>query len=673
MSDPLNNTALSSSSPQEWLRPVRIDLSEAYTMEGEIALLKMDFDKAVECFESATQLDPKNSQLFFTQGLHLFDFGACYDDDRAWFLAYKKFKIATTLDPHHFDTHRIFGALLLGLGIRFKEISYFKAAKEKLSHALNLGTNQEKTVLAELNWDLGVTFTKLAEHSQEALDWHQSIQAFEVAKGLDDSLPADFWMDYGFAQLKLASSLNDIRAFVKAVHSFKKTIQLNPEEFEGYRLLAQTMQKLYFYTHDKEHFEEACEYFSQALALRPDITDLLLEYAELLSFGGEKEKDLKALRQSVDLCVAGLTLKPKDPDILATWARSLIYLSHFTERLDLLHEVQRKIEAIPEAEKTPSLLLSEGLCLKALGRYFEESDYEYQAIEKFQEGLSLNRTQHRLWHAMATSYAFLGEKEEDEENFKLAIRFFQKALDVTSSTYYQFDYARTLFLTGSLLNQEKWLEQALKEFEHLFQSQRNALYLHPEWLLTYGRTLDFFAGFHDDPLLYEKAIEIFSHILSLNPDFPSTHHYLALTLTHLGDLNMEKACFERAIYHYRLAFKQEENDEILVNLATTLIHTALCSNHSNDSDILFHDAQQKLEIALRQGNTDAYYVLACLYSLTQELDKSLYYLEKAYLSQSCPPLEEILEDEWLEELRSTSAFQAFLQHFSSPHQPHDEL
>ena len=154
-----------------------------------------------------------------------------------------------------------------------------------------------------------------------------------------------------------------------------------------------------------------------------------------------------------------------------------------------------------------------------LGHYFDDCDYYYQAIEKFQEGLSIDRTCHRHWHAIGWTYALLGDLESNPETLELSLRFFQKAIDLHSSTYYIFDYASALSKLGEMTHEQHWLEEAVTQFERLLNLQKNAIYLHPDWLFQYACTLDALGDFYEEEFYYLRAIEIFSHVLMVDPDF----------------------------------------------------------------------------------------------------------------------------------------------------------
>jgi hypothetical protein len=73
-----------------------------------------------------------------------------------------------------------------------------------------------------------------------------------------------------------------------------------------------------------------------------------------------------------------------------------------------------------------------------------------------------------------------------------------------------------------------------------------------------------------------------------------------------------------------------------------------------------NDAEQKVTLAAKLGNPQAYYHLSCLYSLLGQTERAMHFLLKARQFDALPPIDELLGDEWLENLRSTSEFQEFM-------------
>ncbi|HNA62950.1 MAG TPA: hypothetical protein PKW79_07725, partial [Rhabdochlamydiaceae bacterium] len=139
-----------------------------------------------------------------------------------------------------------------------------------------------------------------------------------------------------------------------------------------------------------------------------------------------------------------------------------------------------------------------------------------------------------------------------------------------------------------------------------------------------------------------------------------------LTYAHLGDATGEIDYFYRAIHHFRFDLRQsDDNDAVLLEWAATLINI---SQYTPDQDMAqqsLREAENKLLESARLGNEDAYYQLAGLYSLQKQHDQAIFFLQKAHKASTLPPLEELLDDDWLENLRLTSHFQEFIAHLQT--------
>lgn len=638
------------------------DLASSLLAQGETALLKGNFSEGLEYFDSALKLDAQNPKIFYAQGLSLFEYGSHEGQEKALPMASKKFKMAVSLDPEYFDAWQAWGSLLCVLGLNTEEHHYFKDAQEKLNRAVTLSENQGTEVLSELYWDLGVVFSHLAQNSGEALDWHQAIEAFQLAHSFVEKLPAEFWNDYGFACLKFASQINDMQFYIKAIHCLRTAVSIDPRCIHTLCLLSEALQKLYAQTHDEDHFSQAVDCLASAAGMDPQNPEIYFNWAKFLCDSAKRTADVKRLRLCVEKCHTAFAIHANDPLILAIWSEALALLGNYTERLDLLYEAQNKVsQAIEMDGDNPDIWYSFGICMQAFGHYFDDSDYYYQAVEKFQMGLSIDRTCHRNWHAIGWTYSLLGDLEGSSKNMELALRFFQKAMDLNASTYYLFDYATALCHLGEMTHEQGPLEESCAQFERLLAVQKNAIYLHPDWLFQYACALDSLGDFHEEEFYYLRAIEILSHVLLIDPDFPSVHHRLGLAFSHLGELTGDADRFCRAVHHYRLAVKHdEENDAVLLDWGATLINLATHSHDSSESDQFFRDAEYKFQLTVRLGNAQTFYYLACLYSLQGECEKGMYFLEKARALDALPSTEELLNDDWLDNLRSTVYFQEFL-------------
>jgi len=642
-------------------------LAEEILSTGEHQLLWGDLAEAEESFRRAESiLNEEDASLYFRQALSFFEFGSQEENDRALSLANKKFKQGYRLDPHCFELLTAWGNTLSLIGERQQEPHFFLEAKDRYEKALGLADDS-----AELFWDYAVAWYHIGDHSGEAVDLQKGLQAFERAIELSDTLSAEFWVDYGATALLLATKMHDHRLVVKAVNCFKRAVSEEDSSVESWNSLAEALEMLHAHTHEEDHFNQASECYAKAAKLSPQDPDIWLEWAQFLLNSAAKNGNIQRLRACLEKCHRAYACDGENAEILAAWGSALALLGKATERLDLIYEAENKLsQAIEIDEDSLSVWHSLGTCFLCFGAYYKDADYYYQAIEKFQTGLSIDRTCDELWLEMAKAYVSVAVLQEDLEHLNQSLKFFKKALHLAPSTSRHIEYASALSKLGEMSGDQHFLESAIYHFEVALAWQKNAIYHHPDWLFAYASTLDLLGDCLEDEKYYTQAIEIFSHVLMVDPEFPSLHHRLAQTLCHLGESMGEIDYFYRAIHHLRLCLKQEdENDQMILDWGIALIHIAHHTPVLTDVDPLMQEAEQKLTLSATLGNPQAYYQLGCLYSILQNFEKAMFFLKKAADFHALPPLEELLGDEWLEDLRSTSLFHEFLER--NPHLSED--
>jgi len=635
--------------------------AEHFTVQGELRLLHND-PAGIDLFEAASQLDKDNDDMLYRQGLALFEYGSEPGKEKALRLAARKFRSCTDLNPRCIDAWRAWGDLLSCQALMSGQWRFFEKAQDKFAKALALVNPEDTHTLAELNWHQGFALFELAKHSEEAVDYQKAIDAFQKAAASPENFNEEFWVCFGKACKELGIRIGDVRLLVKSLHCFKHAVTIAVGCFEAWHCMADTLYQLYEKTHDEDHFSQANECYSAGAQLKPETIDIWLKWATFLYESGKRSHDLKRIRSAIEKCQRAAAIDRKHPHLLAIWAESLASMGELTERLDLLHEAFNKIsEASELAPDDLTVCLAHGNCLQAFGHYFQDCDYYYQAIEKWQSGLSSDRTSHKLWHAIACTYLMVGTIENDLESLERACRFFNKACDLHTSSVYFFDYALALSKLGEIQRKPDYLEQSVSYFERALNLQKNAVYLHPEWLFYYACTLDMLGDYQDDPAIYSRAIEIFSHVLTIDPDFPMIHHRLGLAFSHMGEILNELEYYQRALHCMRLAARREEDsDQILLDWAVTLINVAECTSDLNEADTSLREAELKLTQACKLGNVQAYYQMACLNSLLGNYERGMRFLEKAEEFNSLPPIDDMLQDEWLESLRATPYFREFL-------------
>lgn len=634
--------------------------------QGEEKLFSHASD-ALKYFNLAADLDLHNPDLFYQQGLALSKHGIETKTKKFLLLANKKFKIALKLRPDFFLACQGLGNTLSFLGTLLGERHFFLQAKEAYEKALKIIRGVASDKVAQLYWSYGKVMRDLALFSGEVFDLNAALSAHAEASSHNEDLPAAFWQDFGSISLKMSIQVNDIRLTLKAINCYKNALGKSLSSFESWHYLAQALSTLYQWTHDEDHFCQANECFTNASKLHAQNKNLWVDWAHLLLYSGKRLKDSKRLHSCLEKCRKAYSYDRKEERLLSICVEALSFLGANFDRLDLIHEAQNKVtEALKKVGPTPEILFSFGNTLFAFGKYFHDLDYFYQAIEKYQEGLSIDRTCHKLWFSLGHTYALVANIESDSALLERAGKFFSRAINLHSESSYYYEYACALAKLGEITQDKNTLELSLVHFKQAFDLQKNAVYLHPEWLFQYALTLDLVGDVFDDEKQYIKAIEILKRVLVLDPDFPDVHYKIALIYFHLGELTEESEVYKRALSHFKIAYQEnEENEALLLDWALTLIHLGEITPSEDERLSLWQEAEYKLIQTVKLGETEAYYHLSCLYSLMRYYEKAMTFLEKAEQLEALPPLDEILEDAWLENLRQTELFRSFISSYTS--------
>ncbi|MDP1608130.1 MAG: hypothetical protein Q8L98_02310 [Chlamydiales bacterium] len=645
-----------------------------YLYLGEAALLQGNL-AALSLFEMATNLAPKNFFIWHRQGIAFFEYGSLEGKEKALLIASKYFKMATTLQPSSFEAWFFWGAVLLQLGRFHEEHHFFLEAKEKYQKAIELSLEQSPAILAEIYWDYGIVWATIAERSGEALDMSLAIQSFQKSLKENPNPYPEFWNDLGNAYVQLGLLVNDSRLYLQAIEHLSHATLAQPAYLDGWMSMAYTYSQLYINTMDEQFVARGVECFEKVTSIDPKNVDAWLQWGQLLGEAGWLNRDMKLLDGSVAKCSRAYLLDSNDPSIVSQLVESLTYLGTSGSRLNLLIEAENKVlKIIDSITDDPDLWRAYGICLIGFGRYYNDPDYFDMAIEKLQYGLSLDRTDAELWHALGTAHKLLADVTEDIDIIERATRFFLRAIDLKPSCpSFMYDAACALLSYSELTDSLDALEQALALFETLLYNQRNILLNHPQWLFQYASALEWMGDFSTEESYFGKAVEMYSQVLLIDPDYPELHVHLGICLVHLGHMTLDKEYYSRAVQSFALAVRQdEENEKSWLEWGLCLVHLAHHTIDETTMNQLYFEAEQKIIRAGSLGNANAHYHLACLYSILGRYPEAMNLIRQALHLKALPPFEEILEDEWLDNLRSTKEFTQFISALEARFQPREE-
>ena len=168
-----------------------------------------------------------------------------------------------------------------------------------------------------------------------------------------------------------------------------------------------------------------------------------------------------------------------------------------------------------------------------------------------------------------------------------------------------------------------------------------------------------------EPDHFQTAVALYLIYLQKDPEEVRPRILLATSLQYLGDVTGELHCFEEAIEQLHHASRYEpDNEAIYDEWGCALIGQARLIDdpaHIYEVGKLRDEAQKRLAKALSLGSNEALYHLAWLYAQAGDHPQALNFLEKALRAGSLPPAEQLEQDEYLGELRSTQGFKEFNQ------------
>jgi tetratricopeptide (TPR) repeat protein len=651
---------------ENWSAEDRLLLAQLFNRCGE-KQLEQGNDDVINSFEKAAKLAPEDPQVFYQQAMIL----SFYEENpRCLELAGKALSAATSLDHSFLHAWVLWGRSLVNLGIIHVDSNCFLEAHHKYKQAEQIAKSDPAgNMLAEIYFQWGFCCFCEGKLSGEACDFFNAVAYYKKTASLDYR-PESFWNAYGDALSELACLISNDNLFTEAADKYRKAIQRSPDYFEAWLNLACATQKLYEAYTQPTDYDNACDAFQRAVEINSDDPIVWLKWGQLLLLSGKIHQDSEKILDSLHKFSKANTCNPDQPEILGQWSDALLTAGIFHEKVEFLKQSQDTIiKALKSHPEKADYWYIYGSTLNELGLYFSEESFFHQSIEKFSYGLKMQETHLPCLQGIAQAHYSVGDLRYDAAWIEKALFYSAKVSEQEGHCSPQFwnDWGIALMKLAEMTNDKAHLHDALEKFEkaiEVFNDANPPFPLDPQWLYNYGCALDFLGDLTEEASCYEKAIHILTKALQLSPSYTHARYNLALAYSHLGELVGEIDCFVKSLELFHTLLSQDREDEmawndcglVFINYAQIMEDPA----HPEISQKLYEQAEHKFLEAAALGSTQSYYNLSCLYSLIGKNQEALHYLEKAERVQHLPPIEEILQDEWLDGLRQTNDFKEFL-------------
>ncbi len=640
-------------------------LAKLFVMAAENELKRSKSDEAIQSakksFHIASTLAPEDAEVWYRRGLAF----ALVDQLDLLEESSICLKKATDLNKKFFDAWYAWGNVLVRRGMHTKEPAFFSQAEEKFLEAVQYLDDPKKHL--DFYWHFGLAYFMIGRYSGEAGDTHKAISCYRKAKelGLERE---HFYNDFANALVELSLLINSSDLMFEAIELYLYSLDNNDKSKNSpkdlavrYCNLGACYQYLFEVHHEETYFKQAEECFTEATELQPDFGNAWAFWGYMLLYAAKLWQDVNYLEGCMQKLSLIQDFAKDKPLVLARMAEAYSLYGGNEEDLKFLTDAQEIAErGTIEGSEVPYTWASLALANLELGRYFAEEGYYILAKENAEKALSLNNRIGISWHVLAVSKFSLGEIDGNIQLMHEATLAFEQAskTDVGRFGYMWNDWGIALLNLADITREKKFVQDAIEKFEQaiLLHEQVN-----PVWLINYGSALDFWGDISDEDGCYERAIEVLQHALELDPTNMHARYHLGLALCHQGELASDLTYLQKGIEQLQMLIREDMEDEIAwADLGMAYMNVADLTQDAQVKDQLYELAEQHFLQAIALGSEAVFYSLACLYSLQENGPEAFHFFVKAFESNTLPPISEVLEDRWLEYLRSTPNFQQYL-------------
>lgn len=318
---------------------------------------------------------------------------------------------------------------------------------------------------------------------------------------------------------------------------------------------------------------------------------------------------------------------------------------------DLINEIKDKavIETnmiINEADKQRkvSQLTSEA------DAYRKEEKYEL-ALQKVEEAINMDSENGYLYHLKAF-VAF------ELHNYDLANECYKKAAEINPQDYIIINnWGAALSTWAKINNDEKMLAESFEKFKQAADINPKYYGIFNNW----GNALSDWAKIKNDEILFAESCEKYQKAAEINPNKDNIFNNWGAALSSWGKINNDEKIFAESCEKYQKAAEINPNkDSIFNNWGTVMLSLAKSKNDLNSYKQQIESILLKAE-AIKEGAGS--YNLACLYSVFDQKDIALNWLEKSLRFNSAPNKEHISTDSDLDNIKSDPRFNELLDKY----------
>lgn len=557
------------------------------------------------------------------------------------------------LAPTSFRQFHLWGKMLVAIGTE----THLEEALKRYEQAFEVEGER-----GELLWDWALAWRALYRFSTEIADLYKSERFFKRAAAAQiKTVP--FFLDYGCCLQRLAQVTGEPHYLYQAREMFRLARRVQPrdirDEEEIAKALVYAQSDLVGLTQSEHEYEVANRLFHETIVAHPASADLWLRWGEMLLRFGWQRRHAPSIEAAIEK-LTSLKIVEADPvETAALLSEALMALGVVLDHGQLFFEGKQRLKESCPTHR--SVRQATAFSRLATALYFSQKETLQEAIDAF-TALSVypNHCDVYAWEGLFEAYFFLGELSRTPLPFSKAFAAARRLTELRPHVpLYQTKAAESLLrlcaVDVQIKRPDRVIEQAIRRLIR-------ALTIREEWNTVFylACAWDALGEITGDERCYVTAIQKFESLYASLPTDLRVGTHLGITLMHFGKYGSQSealvrahALFERALQH------DSENGLLLVKMGHCKL--LIAETATQERAAWYGDAERVLKQAVAQGEGEAFYDLAALYSLTGRLESAMEALRQAKARCALPPAEELEHVTWLEEVRQTVAFQEFVE------------
>jgi len=514
------------------------------SLKGLELYLHKDFEKSIECFREAENLNSQDWYTFNAFGFVLFELAKIRKDKRLLEESIEKFKkaiqINLELDIEHVDVINNCGLALADLAEMNQDETLFLQANEKCEKATQLNPEDADNFY---NW--GNALSGWAEMKQDEMLFMLANEKYAKATELNPEHNGAF-CNWGLTLYYLAEIKNDEALILQSFEKYEKAAQINAESAKTFNNWGNSFCYLARIKEDENLFEQAFDKYEKATQIHPEYADAFFDWGDAVSDLAKIKEDENLFEQSFEKYEKATQINPKCVEGFNNWGNALSDLAKMKEDQSLFEQAFEKYEIATQINPdNADVFYNWGNSFCYLARIKEDENLFKLAFDKYEIATQINPENADAFYDWGNALSDLAKMKEDQTLFEQAFKKYEKATRINPKNTDAFCNWGLAFSDLAKMKQA----EVFFLFMQAGEKYEKAIQINPDdadVLYNWGDLLSNLAEMKRDENLFEQAFEKWKKACRINPEYS---YNLSCVYASLGEKEKALHCLEESLKH----------------------------------------------------------------------------------------------------------------------------